>query len=62
MSEKHIRVKLVRSPIGRLPKHRKTVTALGLGKLNSTREHTVTPAIMGMVKSVSYLLEVEELD
>jgi large subunit ribosomal protein L30 len=56
-----IRVKLVRSTIGRKPKHRATVKALGLGKVNTVVEKDGTPEILGMVNTVSYLVEVEEI-
>ncbi|MDC7238825.1 MAG: 50S ribosomal protein L30 [Spirochaetales bacterium] len=56
-----IRIKLVRSTIGRKPEQRKTVKALGLGKLNSVVEKEVNPSILGMVKTVSHLVEVEEI-
>jgi large subunit ribosomal protein L30 len=57
-----IRVRLVRSTIGVLPKHRATVRALGLRKINSCREHEASPAILGMVKAVSHLVRVEEME
>ncbi len=56
-----IRVTLVRSPIGRKPQQRATVKALGLGKMNSTVEKEANDAILGMVKSISHLVKVEEL-
>lgn len=56
-----IRVKLVKSPIGRKPQQRATLKALGLGKVNSSVEKTVNPAVIGMVESVSHLVQVEEL-
>jgi large subunit ribosomal protein L30 len=56
-----IRVKLVRSTIGRKPNHRATVKALGLGKVNTVVEKDGTPEILGMVNTVSYLVEVEEI-
>ena len=59
--DKMIRVKLVRSVIGRKPEQRATVKALGLGKINSTVEKPANPAILGMVAAVSHLVEVEEL-
>ncbi|OQY35187.1 MAG: 50S ribosomal protein L30 [Spirochaetaceae bacterium 4572_59] len=59
---KKIRVKLVRSTIGRKPEQKKTVKALGLGKLNSVVEKDVNPAVMGMVESISHLIEVEEIN
>ncbi len=57
---KKLRIKLVRSTIGCVPAHRATVQALGLRKLNAVVEHAASPAILGMVRTVSYLLEVEE--
>lgn len=59
---KKIRVKLVRSTIGRKPEQKKTVKALGLGKLNSVVEKEVNPAVLGMVESISHLVEVEEIN
>ena len=59
---KKIRVKLVRSTIGRKPEQRKTAKALGLGKLNSVVEKEANPAVLGMVESISHLVEVEEIN
>jgi len=56
-----IRIKLVRSLIGSLPKQRATVRALGLGKIGSSVEQEANPAILGMVKVVSHLVSVEEI-
>ena len=56
-----IRIKLIRSVIGSLPKQRATVRALGLGKISSSVEHEANPAILGMVKVVSHLVSVEEI-
>ncbi len=56
-----IRVELVKSPIGALPKHRKTVAALGLKKLHSVNEFEENDAIKGMIKQVSHLLKVTEI-
>ena len=58
---KKLRITLVRSPISCVPAHRATVRALGLRKLNAVVEHTATPPILGMVKAVGYLLDVEEI-
>jgi large subunit ribosomal protein L30 len=60
MAGKTIKITLVRSPISCVPAHRATVKALGLRKLNAVVEHEATPSILGMVKTVSYLLDVEE--
>jgi large subunit ribosomal protein L30 len=57
---KKILVKLVKSPIGRKKDHRLTLRALGLGKINSVREHETSPQVLGMIHKVRYLLEVED--
>jgi large subunit ribosomal protein L30 len=56
-----IRVKLVRSLIGALPKQRATARALGLRKIGSSREHESSPVIKGMVNVVAHLVTVEEI-
>jgi large subunit ribosomal protein L30 len=56
-----LRVKLVRSPSGRLPKHRKTVAALGLRRLNQVVEVKDNPAMRGMLNQVAFLLKVEKV-
>ena len=56
-----IRIKLIRSTIGRLPKQRATVRALGLRKIGSSTEQEASPAIMGMVRTVAHLVSVEEI-
>jgi len=56
-----IRVRLVRSVIGSLPKQRATVRSLGLRKIGSSNELEANPAVLGMVKVVSHLVSVEEL-
>ncbi len=59
--EKKIKITLVRSVIGSLPKQRKTVKALGLGKINSSVEQADNSVIRGMVRVVSHLVKVEEM-
>jgi len=56
-----IRIKLVRSVIGCLPRQRATVRALGLRKIGSSSEQEANPAVLGMVKVVSHLVSVEEI-
>jgi large subunit ribosomal protein L30 len=59
MSDKKIiKVKLVRSVIGTRESHRATVRGLGLRKLNSVRELEDTAAVRGMIRKVSYLVEI----
>lgn len=59
---KKVRVKLVRSTIGRKPEQKKTAKALGLGKLNSVVEKETNDAVLGMIRSISHLVEVEEIN
>ena len=56
-----LKVTLVKSPIGAVPKHRKTVEALGLKKVNKSVELPYNAATLGMVKQVSYMVKVEEV-
>jgi large subunit ribosomal protein L30 len=56
-----LKITLVKSTIGAKPKHKLTVEALGLHKLNHTVEKTDTPAIRGMVQQVRHLVKVEEI-
>ena len=57
-----LKVTLVKSPIGCVPKHRRTVEALGLKKVNKTVELPDNAAVRGMVNQVSYLVKVEEAE
>ena len=57
-----IEIKLVKSTIGRLDKHIKTVEALGLRKVGQTVVKEATPAILGMTKAIDYMLEVKEVE
>ncbi len=56
-----IKITLVKSTIGAIPKHKKTVQALGLKKLNSSKIQQDNVAIRGMIKQVSHLVKVEEI-
>ncbi len=56
-----IRVKQVKSQIGRLQNQKRTLEALGLRKMNQVVEHEATPQILGMVNKVKHLVSVEEI-
>lgn len=56
-----LKITLVRSPIGTLPKHRRTVRSLGLRKLHQTVEKDDNPAIRGMVRAIDHMVRIEEL-
>ncbi|MFC3932225.1 50S ribosomal protein L30 [Streptococcus dentapri] len=55
-----IKITLTKSPIGRKPEQRKTIVALGLGKLNSSVIKEDSPAVRGMINVVSHLVTVED--
>ena len=57
---KTVMITLVKSTIGRLPKQRATLKALGLTKLNKTLEKENNEFIQGMIKVVEHLVKVEE--
>jgi len=56
-----IKVELVKSTIGAIPKHKRTVEALGLGKINSSNIHEDNAAIRGMIEQVIHLVKVETI-
>jgi len=56
-----LKITLIRSVIGTKPKQRLNVTALGLGKVNSSVVQKDNPAIRGMIKKVHHLVKVEEI-
>ena len=57
----YLEITLKKSPIGRLPQHRVTLKTLGLTRLQKTVRHKETPAIAGMVRQVSHLVEVRQV-
>ena len=57
---KKLKVTLVKSTIGAVPKHRATVEALGLHKLHQTVELRENDAVKGMIQQVRHLVKVEE--
>ncbi|MCP4879778.1 MAG: 50S ribosomal protein L30 [Gammaproteobacteria bacterium] len=59
MAKKMIKVTLVRSPNGKLPKHRECVKGLGLRRMWHTVEVEDTPSVRGMINKVNYMVRVE---
>tara|TARA_B100000886_G_scaffold132363_1_gene89298 strand:+ start:691 stop:867 length:177 start_codon:yes stop_codon:yes gene_type:complete len=53
-----IKIKQVRSRIGRPKDQKRTLDALGLNKINKVVEHNATPQIMGMVNKVNHLIKI----
>ena len=58
MAKKTVTVKLVRSPIGALPKHKLCLQGLGLRRMHQSVEVEDTPAVRGMINKNSYMLTV----
>lgn len=56
-----VRITWVRSTINRREVHKRTVRALGLRRLNQSRELTLTPQVKGMLAQVCHLVKVERL-
>ncbi len=56
-----LKITQMKSTIGRKPNHRRTIEALGLGRIRKSVIHEDTPQIRGMVKMVEYLVKVEEV-
>ncbi len=57
---KTLKITLVKSPIGAVPKQRATVEAMGLRKLNKTVELPDNAATRGQIQQVRHLVKVEE--
>lgn len=56
-----VRISQVRSTIKRPERQKRTIKALGLGKINRTVEVELTPQVAGMINKVSHLVAVTEL-
>jgi len=61
MANKKIEIKLIKSSIGHKSNVKKTLIALGLTKMNKTVIKNSTPEIIGMIKSIEFLLDVKEI-
>jgi len=58
---KKIRITLMKSIAGRLPRHVACAQGLGLRRRHHTVELADTPSIRGMVNKIAYLLKIEEI-
>lgn len=56
-----IRVTKIHSTIGQSERVEKNMTALGLKKINSSNELTLTPQIQGILRKVKHLVKVENI-
>ena len=60
--EKMLKITLVKSPIGAVPKNRATIEAMGLNKLNKSVLLPDNDATQGMIRKVGYMLKVEDAE
>ncbi|HET7314977.1 50S ribosomal protein L30 [Salinisphaera sp.] len=61
MADKRIKVTLIKSPIGRVARHRACVRGLGLRRVNHSVDVADTPENRGMINKVADMLAVEEV-
>ncbi|WP_422667392.1 50S ribosomal protein L30 [Buchnera aphidicola] len=57
---KNIKITQIKSAIGRLPSHKKTLLGLGLRHIGHTVIRKDTPSLQGMIKKISYILKIQE--
>lgn len=58
---KRLRITQTRSLIGQTERHRGTLRALGLGKIGRSVERDGSPEVLGMLRKVRHLVQVEEI-
>ncbi len=56
-----VKITQIKSSIDRPLRQKRTLEALGLRKINASREVEETPAISGMIKKVAHLLRIEKI-
>ena len=59
MATKKITITQIKSGIGRPENQKRTLVALGLNKINRSKEVEATPQVLGMVRTVAHLLKVD---
>jgi len=59
MSEKKIKVRLLKSLAGTKQSHRDTARGLGLRRINQVSELEDTPAVRGMINKINYLVRID---
>jgi large subunit ribosomal protein L30 len=61
MSASKVKITQIKSNIRRSDKQKATLKALGLSKIGSSREHTLTDQVKGMINKVNFLVKVEDV-
>jgi large subunit ribosomal protein L30 len=57
-----VRVTQIKSGIGYPLREKRTLKSLGLRRMHQTKEHELTPQVEGMIRKVSHLVKVEEVN
>lgn len=60
MNDKTVKVRMIKGLRGVQQKHRLSVKALGLRKINDVRELKDSPQVRGLIKRVNYLIRIEQ--
>lgn len=60
-ASKQLRLTQIRSSAKRLQSHKDCLKGLGIRRMRHTVEVTATPEVLGMVRKISYLLQVQEV-
>lgn len=61
MADKQLKITLVKSPIGAVPKQRAIVESMGFKKLNQARIYPDNKATRGQIQQILHLVKVEEV-
>lgn len=62
MADKKLKITLVKSTIGAVPKNKATVQAMGLRKIGKSIILPDNAATRGQIRQVGHLLKVEEIE
>jgi large subunit ribosomal protein L30 len=60
--DSHVRIRLRGSEIGTTGRQRQTIRGLGLRKIGDSRVLNKTAAVVGMIRKVAHLVEVEDVN
>ena len=58
---KKVIITQVKSTISQTLRQKRTISALGLGKINKSIEKELSPQVEGMISKVNHLIEVKEV-
>lgn len=59
-AKKTVKVKQTRSSIARLPRHKQTLSGLGLRRIGHVVELQDSPEVRGMIRKIDYMVAIVE--